>query len=810
MNTPISWIKAYVPELDVTPQEFVDRITLSGSHVENYDQYDKNLEKIVVGKVLSIEKHPDADKLIVCQVDIGAAEPIQIVTGASNVKVGDMTPTVLDGGKVAGGHDGGELPADGIRIKAGALRGVQSNGMMCAIEELGSSRDLYPEAPEDGVYIFPADADVKPGDDAVKALGLDDTNVEYEITSNRVDCFSIIGMAREAAATFDLEFKPPVVKVEEKSKEKTEDYVSVEIKDTNLCKRYIARVVKNVKIGSSPKWMQARLRSQGIRAINNIVDITNYVMEELGQPMHAFDLSTIAGNKIVVRTAEDGDKFTTLDGIERELNKDVLMICDGEKEIGIAGIMGGENSMVTESMDTLLFEAACFDGTNIRLSERRLGLRTDAAGKFEKGLDPNLAEYAINRACQLVEEMGCGEVLQGSVDVYPEPVQPWKLKFEPEKMNALLGLDVPVPTMLHIYDRLGLKFNSDDDTLTIPTFRQDLHCMADLAEEVARIYGYDRIPSTLPTTNAGIGGVSYSETINRIARFTAEENGFSQAMCYSFESPKVFDKLLIPEDSEYRNAIKISNPLGEDFSIMRTLPLNGLLTSLSINYNRRNKNVRLYELGKIYVPKALPLKELPDEKQQLALGMYGDCDFFTLKGVVEEILDKYNIGKDCDYVPVRDYPFLHPGRQADIMKGKLKVGYIGQLHPEAALNYDIKGEVYIAVINMDVVTMTAKFDIKYTGIAKFPAVTRDLSMVCSKEVYVGDIEKLIRKNAGQFLEKLELFDVYEGEQVGEGKKSVAFSLAFRSADHTLKDDEINPVIDKIINVLSENGIEIRS
>ena len=810
MNTPISWIKAYVPELDVTPQEFVDKITLSGSHVENYDQYDKNLEKIVVGKILSIEKHPDADKLIVCQVDIGAAEPIQIVTGASNVKVGDMCPTVLDGGKVAGGHDGGELPPDGIRIKAGALRGVPSAGMMCAIEELGSSRDLYPEAPEDGVYVFTADSGVKPGDDAVKALGLDDTNVEYEITSNRVDCFSIIGMAREAAATFDLDFKPPVVKVEEKSKEKTEDYVSVEIKNTDLCKRYIARVVKNVKIGPSPKWMQDRLRSQGIRAINNIVDITNYVMEELGQPMHAFDLSTIAGNKIVVRTAEDGDKFTTLDGIERELNKDVLMICDGEKEIGIAGIMGGENSMVTESMDTLLFEAACFDGTNIRLSERRLGLRTDAAGKFEKGLDPNLAEYAINRACQLVEEMGCGEVLQGMVDVYPEPVQPWKLKFEPEKMNALLGLDVPVPTMLHIYDRLGLTYNSEDDTLTIPTFRQDLHCMADLAEEIARIYGYDRIPSTLPTTNAGIGGISYNETINRIARFTAEENGFSQAMCYSFESPKVFDKLLIPEGSTYRNAIKISNPLGEDFSIMRTLPLNGLLTSLSINYNRRNKNVRLYELGKVYIPKELPLKELPDEKEQLALGMYGDCDFFTLKGVVEEILDRYNLGKDCDYVPVKDYPFLHPGRQADIMKGKLKVGYIGQLHPEAALNYDIKGEVYVAVINMDIVAMTAKFDIKYTGIAKFPAVTRDLSMVCSKEVYVGDIEKLIRKNAGANLEKLELFDVYEGEQVGEGKKSVAFSLAFRSADHTLKDDEINPVIDKIISVLSENNIEIRS
>ena len=810
MNTPISWIKAYVPDLNVSPQEFVDKITLSGSHVENYNQYNKNLEKIVVGKVLSIEKHPDADKLVICQVDVGESEPIQIVTGASNVVVGALVPTVLDGGKVAGGHDGGELPPDGIRIKAGKLRGIPSAGMMCAIEELGSSRDLYPEAPEDGIYIFPDKAGVKPGDDAVKALGLDDTNVEYEITSNRVDCFSIIGMAREAAATFDLDFKPPVVEVQEKSKEETKDYISVDIQDTKLCKRYIARVVKNVKIGPSPKWMQDRLRSQGIRSINNIVDITNYVMEEMGQPMHAFDLSTIAGNKIVVKCASDGDKFTTLDGIERELSKDVLMICDGEKEVAIAGIMGGENSMVTETMDTLLFEAACFDGTNIRLSERRLGLRTDSAGKFEKGLDPNLAEEAINRACQLVEEMGCGEVLKGAVDVYPEPVMPWTLPFEPDKMKALLGLNIPVDTQLHIYDRLGLTYNEADQTLTIPTFRQDLLCMADLAEEIARIYGYDKIPSTLPTTNAGIGGISYEEGINRIARSVSEDNGFSQAMFYSFESPKVYDKLLIPADSSVRQAVKIMNPLGEDFSIMRTLPLNGLLTSLSINFNRRNKNVRLYELGKVYLPKELPLKELPEEKERLALGMYGDGDFFTLKGVVEELLTKLGFGKDCDFVPTKDYPYLHPGRQANIQKGKMHVGYIGQLHPEAALNYDMKTEVYVAVINMDVASMLAKFDVKYTGIAKFPATTRDLALVCSKDTYVGDIEKIIRKNAGQYLESLELFDVYEGEQVGEGKKSVAFALAFRSADHTLKDDEVNPAIDKILGALSAEGIEIRA
>ncbi len=810
MNTPISWIKAYVPDLNVGPQEFVDRITLSGSHVENYNQYDKNLEKIVVGKVLSVDPHPDADKLVICQVDIGADEPIQIVTGAPNVKVGALVPTVLDGGKVANGHDGSEPPKDGIKIKAGKLRGVESYGMMCAIEELGSSRELYPDAPEDGIYIFPEDAGVKAGDDAVKALGLDDTNVEYEITSNRVDCFSILGMAREAAATFDLDFVPPEVVVKEEGEENSSDYISVEIREPKLCKRYIGRVVKNIKIGPSPKWMQDRLRSQGIRSINNLVDITNYVMEEYGQPMHAFDLDTIAGNKIVVKCAEDGDKFTTLDGVERELDSNVLMICDGEKEVAIAGIMGGENSMVTDEIKTLLFEAACFDGTNIRLSERRLGLRTDSAGKFEKGLDPNLAEEAINRACQLIEEMGCGEVLKGAVDVYPEPVKPWTLDFEPVKMNVLLGLDVSEETQLHIFDRIGLKYDEETNKLTIPTFRQDLRCMADLAEEVARFYGYDKIPSTLPTVNAGIGGISYEESINRIARDTAEENGFSQAMCYSFESPKVYDKLLIPEDSELRNAVKISNPLGEDFSIMRTLPLNGLITSLSTNFNRRNKNVKLYELGKVYLPHAVPVTELPDEKERLVLGMYGEGDFFTLKGVVEELFRKLNFLKDVEFVPVKNYPYLHPGRQADIVKGKLSLGYMGQLHPEAAENYDIKADVYIAVINMDVVSMLAKFDIKYTGVAKFPASTRDLALVCDKDTYVGDIEKVIRKNAGQYLEKLELFDVYEGEQVGEGKKSVAFSLSFRSIDHTLKDEEVNPSIDKILRKLSDMGIEIRA
>ncbi len=808
MNTPISWIKAYVPDLDVDINEFVDSMTLSGSHVEGYDKKDKNLEKIVVGKIEQIEKHPDADKLIICQVNIGS-ETIQIVTGAPNVKVGDLVPTVLDGGKVAGGHDGEPLPEDGIKIKKGKLRGIESNGMMCSIEELGSSRDLYPEAPEYGIYIFPEESGVKPGDDAVAALGLNDAVVEYEITSNRVDCFSMLGMAREVAATFDKEFIPPVVTVKGSGRN-VNDYISVEVQDTDLCPRYTARVVTDLKIGPSPKWMRERLASQGIRSINNLVDITNYVMEEYGQPMHAYDLDTIAGHKIIVRRAKDGDKFVTLDGQERTMDKDVLMICDGEKEIGLAGIMGGENSMVTDDIKTLLFEAACFDGTNIRLSSKRIGLATDAAAKFVKGLDPNLAMEAMNRACQLIEELGCGKVVDGAIDIYPNPVHEKVLPFEPDKMNRLLGTEISAQDMLKIFEKLELRYDASANTLTIPTFRQDLNCMADLAEEVARFYGYDNIPVTLPHGEATAGKKSYAERINDVTRNIVEGNGFSGGMCYSFESPKVFDKLLIPADSKYRQAIEIMNPLGEDFSIMRTLPLNGILTSLSTNYNRRNKNARLYELANVYIPKALPLTELPDEQMKLTLGMYGDGDFFSLKGVIEELTEKLGFEKEVSYEPTTEHPFLHPGRQANIMKGKLALGYMGQLHPEAADNYEIKTDVYVAVLNMDVVTMLSSFDRKYEGIAKFPAITRDLSLVVDKGIFVGQIEKIIKKNGGKILESYKLFDVYEGEQVAKGKKSVAYSLVFRDKTRTLSDAEVNPAVEKILKELGKLGIEIRA
>lgn len=808
MNTPMSWLKVYVPDLKAPVEEFVDAITLSGSHVEGYEKKDKNLEKIVVGKIEKIEKHPDADKLIICQVNIGEDAPLQIVTGAPNVKEGDLVPTVLDGGKVAGGHDGGPLPENGIKIKKGKLRGVESYGMMCAIEELGANRELYPEAPENGVYVFPEESRVKPGDDAIEALGLHDAVVEYEITSNRVDCFSMIGMAREAAATYGLPFHPPIVPGTVKGGDVT-NYASVEVEATDLCPRYCARVVKNLKIGPSPKWMRERLASQGIRSINNLVDITNYVMEEYGQPMHAYDLDTIADHKIIVKRAKDGDKFVTLDGQERNLDSNVLMICDGEKEIGIAGIMGGENSMVTDHISTLLFEAACFDGTNIRLSSKRIGMRTDASAKFEKGLDPNLALEAINRACQLIEELGCGEVVEGVIDIYPDPVEPWKLPFEPAKMNHLLGMEIPEELMLQYFERLGLSYDMNTNELTIPTFRQDLHCMADLAEEVARLYGYDKLPATLPRGEATVGKKQFHMLVEDVARDVCENNGFSGGMTYSFESPKVYDKLLIPQDSDIRKAIVISNPLGEDFSIMRTISLNGMITSLATNFNRRNKDARLYEIGNIYLPKQLPLTELPEERKMLTLGMYGQCDFFNMKGVLEELFEKLGLHHAFTYNPKGGYPFLHPGRQAAIQNGEDVIGYIGQLHPEVVDNYNMKGEVYVAVVDLPKLTALASFDRKYEGIAKFPASTRDLSMVMSKDIFVGQVEEVIKKYGGNLLENYELFDVYEGEQVGRGKKSVAYTMTFRAKDRNLEASEVNAITDKIIAGLQKMGIELR-
>ncbi len=804
MNTSLSWIKAYVPDLDVTAQEYTDAMTLSGTKVETYEKLDADLDKIVIGQILSIAPHPDADKLIVCQVNVGE-ETVQIVTGAPNVKEGDKVPVVLDGGRVAGGHDGKKTPG-GIVIKKGKLRGVESCGMMCSIEELGSSREMYPEAPENGIYIFPEDAVV--GESAVKALGLDDVVFEYEITSNRVDCYSVIGIAREAAATFRKEFKPPIVK-ETGNREDANDYVKVTVEDPDLCPRYCARVVKNIKIAPSPKWMQRRLASNGIRPINNIVDITNYVMEEYGQPMHAYDYDTIAGHEIIVRRAGKDEKFATLDGQERTMDENVLMICDGEKAVGIAGIMGGENSMITDDVKTMMFEAACFDGTNIRLSSKRIGLRTDASGKFEKGLDPNNAKAAIDRACQLIEELGAGEVVGGTVDVYSQKKEPVRIPFEPEKINALLGTEIPREEMLSYFRMIDLEYDEAANEVIAPTFRHDLFRTADLAEEVARFYGYDNIPTTLPKGEATTGKLSFKLRIEAIARDIAEFCGFSEGMSYSFESPKVFDKLFIPADSEYRKAITISNPLGEDFSIMRTLPLNGMLSSLAFNYSHRNKNVRLYELGNVYLPHALPLVELPDERMQFTLGMYGEGDFYVMKGVVEEFFDRAGLHGKTTYDPKAGKPFLHPGRQANIVYEGQTVGYLGELHPQVADNYEIGERAYVAVLDMPLIVEKATFDRKYTGIARFPAVTRDLSMVVPREILAGEIEAMIVQRGGKILESCQLFDVYEGSQIKKGFKSMAYSLVFRANDKTLEETEISAAMKKILNGLSSMGIELR-
>ena len=805
MNTTLSWIKAYVPDLTCTAQEYTDAMTLSGTKVEGYEAADRDLDKIVIGQIEKIEKHPDSDHLIICQVNVGT-ETIQIVTGAPNVKEGDKIPVVLDGGRVAGNHDG-KMTEGGIQIKKGKLRGVESNGMMCSIEELGSSREFYPEAPEYGIYIFPEDAVV--GADAIEELGLHDVTFEYEITSNRVDCFGVIGIAREAAATFGKEFHPPVV-TPTGNAEKASDYVKVTVKDTDLCPRYCARVVKNIKIAPSPKWMQRRLAAAGIRPINNIVDITNYIMEEYGQPMHAYDYDQLAGHEIIVRRATKDEKFVTLDDQERTLDENVLVICDGEKSVGIAGIMGGENSMITDDVKTMLFEAACFDGTNIRLSSKRIGLRTDASAKFEKGLDPNNAEEAINRACQLIEELGAGEVVGGIVDVYPTVKEPVRIPFEPERINSLLGTDISAEEMLGYFKKIDLGYDEKTNEIIAPTFRQDLFRTADLAEEVARFFGYANIPTTLPTGEATTGKLPFDLRVRAVAQDIAEFCGFSQGMMYSFESPKAFEKLMLPADSPLRNAIKIMNPLGEDFSIMRTQSVNGMLTSLGFNYSHRNKNVRLYELGNIYIPKALPLTELPDERVQFTLGMYGDGDFFTMKGVIEEFLDKLGITGRKSYRPNSGKTFLHPGRQADVYYGDKLLGFLGEVHPLVASAYGIGEKAYIAVLDMPAVTELATFDRKYAGIAKFPAVSRDISMVVPKQILAGEIEDVIIQRGGKILENCQLFDIYEGAQIRSGFKSMAYSITFRAKDRTLEEGDITTAMKKIWNGLEALGIEIRA
>ncbi len=785
MKVPISWLKDYV-DINCSPKEYADAMTMSGSKVEGVENTGEEIQKVVVAQIISIEKHPDADKLVVCQVDIGD-EKIQIVTGANNISKGDYIPVAVNGAKLPGG----------FKIKKTKLRGIKSNGMMCSIGELGLTKEEMPNAPEDGILILEKSYPL--GKDIREILGLNENIVEFEITSNRPDCLSVLGLARESAVTFGKPFNMPVVHVEEIG-EDANDYASVEVLDTDLCPRYAARIIKNVKIEPSPVWMQNKLRACGVRAINNIVDITNYVMLEFGQPMHAFDLNYLEGNKIIVRRAEDGEVIRTLDDQERKLDNSMLVIADEEKAVAVAGVMGGENSEVTENTKTILFESANFLGTSVRLTAKKLGLRTEASGRFEKGLDVNNVVAALDRACQLISELGAGKVVSGIIDVNNSNQEPIALPLRPEKINEFLGTNISKEFMIDVFEKLAFTVDGENMMVTAPSFRPDIESEADLAEEVARIYGYDKIEPTLLNGEATQGGKNEKQGIEDQVIHCLLGQGLSEVMTYSFTNPKVFDALNIPEDSELRNVVKITNPLGEENSIMRTTTLSGILEVLGRNYNRRAEQVRLFELGSIYLPKSLPIQELPNEELKVTMGMYGNVDFYDLKGVTEELL--YTLGiQNYDVVSCTDNPSFHPGRTAALMMNGQEFGIIGEIHPTVLENYEMDTKAYVGILDFDTLLNNYNEVSRYTPLPKYPAITRDIAMLVKDEILVKQIEDIIKKCSGKLLEDIKLFDVYKGKQIPNGMKSVAYSITYRASDRTLTDEDINKVFNKMLKQL---------
>lgn len=797
MNVPMSWLKAYT-DIDCTTDEFIEIITKSGSKVETVTNLGKEIINVVVGKVLSIEKHPNADKLVITKVDVSQSEPLQIVTGATNLYEGAYVPVALNGST---------LP-NGVKIKTGKLRGVESQGMMCSISELNLTLADCPEAVEDGIYIFPEEQPL--GEDVKKIFGLDEDVVEYEITSNRPDCFSVIGIAREAAATFNKPLRFPEIKVKQEAEGNVNDYISVEIKNPELCPRYACRIVKNIKIEPSPRWMRQRLKAAGLRPINNFVDITNYVMLELGQPMHAFDIDTIDESKIIVRNAKDKEEFVTLDGNKRVLDSSMLVISDINKAVAIAGVMGGENSKVNPNARAILFESANFNGPNIRITAKKLGMRTDASATYEKGLDPNLVEIALNRAVQLVEELGAGEVVKGMVDCYPNKKEPWTVEYTKEGINKLLGTDISHQEMVDLLARVEVKADINSNLAVIPTFRPDLQIEADLAEEVARLYGYDNIETTLAAGTPTVGKKSYSQKIEELVSNTLIGLGLCEAMTYSFDSPKVFDKLKISKDSPLRKTVTISNPLGEDFSIMRTIALNGILQSLSTNYNRRNEEAMLFDMATVYLPKSVPVTQLPEERNQLVIGIYGKYDFYDLKGIVEAMFETVGIKDIAEFSPETEIPYMHPGRTANIIINDDNIGYIGELHPDVCENYSIGTKVYIAVIDMPKLIEYSNLERQYKPLPKFPSISRDIAMLIKEDVPVSNIKAIIKQRGGKFIEEINLFDVYTGKQIQQGYKSVAYSIIYRASDHTLTDEEVNSSMKKILKGLeTELGAQLR-
>lgn len=800
MNLSMKWLNDYIDVSDIDIKKFCYDLTMTGSKVERYETEGAEISNVVVGKLLSVVPHENSDHLVVCMVDVGGDEPLQIVTGAPNVKEGDYVPVALDGSTLPGG----------IKIKKGKLRGVESNGMLCSLGELGLTTHDFPYAIEDGIFLLGDDCDLTLGKDIKEAIGFNDTSVEFEITSNRPDCMSVRGLVREAHATFnrDANLKEPEYKgVDGDIKE----YLDVEVKNTALCSRYIAGIVKNVKIGPSPRWMRERLRASGVRPINNFVDITNYVMLEYGHPMHAFDLRYVDGSKIVVRNAQNGEKITTLDGIERELTSDMLVIADENKPVAVAGVMGGEYSGIMEDTTTVVFESACFDGPTVRRDAKKLSMRTDASARFEKGLDSRNCYPAIMRAFELVEELGCGEVLNTIIDKDYGENKEKSAPFDSEWINSFLGTDIPEEDMIKYLK--SLDFEVRDGKAIAPFDRIDIECKADVAEEIARIYGYNNIPSTIIT------GVANAKR-TPIQKFKAGiksamiAQGFYEIATYSFVSPKGFDKINLHKESKLRDPVVISNPLGEDTSVMRTTALPSLCEVLARNYNYRNMSASVFEIATEYTKSG---DVLPNELSRLCFGMYdaeNGVDFFELKGVVEEVLERIGIE---DYEVLRaseskcfdEVSAFHPGRSAVIVKDGEELAIFGELHPEVLENYGMNVRCYCAKLNVNEALDKSNSEKVYKPLPKFPATTRDISFVCDESIPVAKLEKAIKSAVGKTLEKVTLFDVYQGEQIEKGKKSVSYSISMRSHSETLTDEQADGAMKRVLKALSEMGAELR-
>lgn len=792
MDLSLRWLGDYV-DTGVTPKQFCDAMTMSGSKVECYSEEADYITNCVVGKILEIVKHPDADKLQICQVDVGG-RTVQIVTAATNVFVGALVPVALDNSTLA----------NGIKIKKGKLRGVVSEGMMCSVAELGVTVHDFPYAIEDGILIIQECC--KPGDDIREALGINDTTVEFEITSNRPDCLSVIGLAREAAATFDKELHLPEPKVRHEEGN-INDMLSVEVKNPNLCRRYVARMVKDIKIAPSPRWMRERLRASGVRPINNLVDITNYVMLEYGQPMHAFDYKYLKGGKIVVRNAKEGESITTLDGVERKLTPDMLVICDEEKPSCVAGVMGGEYSGIQDDTNTVVFESANFLGSSVRITAKKLGMRTESSGRYEKGLDSRMCMDAVNRACQLVEMLGAGEVVGGYIDIDNANEAPLTIEFQPDWINRFLGINISADRMKSILEKIGYKV--EGNVITVPSFRAgDTRHKADIAEEIARFYGYDVIPNTA-VTGASQGGLTPEQKFEKRLGELLRANGCYEIETYSFISPKYYDKINLPEDSELRRSVVITNPLGEDTSVMRTTCVPSMLEVISRNYNNRNLSGRLYEMGKVYLPKETP-DILPDEREVAIVGTFGDKeDFFALKGILDEAFNKLAI-QGVEYSALKTDPAFHSGRCAEITIGEKKIGVVGEVAPAVLENYEIGTRAYVASVDMADIFENRTAEKKFKPTPRFPASGRDLAIICDDEIPAASLEKAIRTGAGKLLEKVELFDVYKGPSVAPGKKSVAYSMTLRAPDRTLTVEECDKVVAKVLKELEKLGAKLRA